>query len=215
MSLTLYFHPLSSFCMKVLIALYENDTPFTPHVVDLMDQTAAANLKKMWPIGKFPVMRDDARNQTIPETSIIIEYLDQHFPGQTRFIPADRTLALQSRLQDRFYDLYVQLPMQGIVGDRLRPAEKKDPFGVTQAKERLAGVYEMIERDMAQKTWAIGDDFTIADCAAAPALFYANKVLPLEGHKNVVAYLERLTQRPSYARALKEAEPYFRFFPKE
>jgi glutathione S-transferase len=201
--------------MKVLIALYENDTPFTPHVVDLMDQTAAANLKKMWPIGKFPVMRDDARNQTIPETSIIIEYLDQHFPGQTRFIPADRTLALQSRLQDRFYDLYVQLPMQGIVGDRLRPAEKKDPFGVTQAKERLAGVYEMIERDMAQKTWAIGDDFTIADCAAAPALFYANKVLPLEGHKNVVAYLERLTQRPSYARALKEAEPYFRFFPKE
>lgn len=215
MSLTLYFHPLSSFCMKVVIALYENDTPFTPHVVDLMDQTAATNLKKMWPIGKFPVLRDDARNQTIPETSIIIEYLDQHYPGQTRFIPADRALALQSRLQDRFYDLYVQLPMQEIVGDRLRPADKKDPFGVAQAKERLAGVYEMIERDMAQKTWAVGDGFTMADCAAAPALFYANKVLPLEGHKNVAAYLERLTQRPSYARALKEAEPYFRFFPKE
>lgn len=215
MSLTLYFHPLSSFCMKVLIALYENDTPFTPHVVDLMDETAAANLKKMWPIGKFPVLRDDARDQTIPETSIIIEYLDQHYPGQTRFIPADKTLALQSRLQDRFYDLYVQLPMQEIVGDRLRPADKKDPFGVAQAKERLAGVYEMIERDMAQKTWALGDDFTIADCAAAPALFYANKVLPLEGHKNVAAYLERLTQRASYARALKEAEPYFRFFPKK
>jgi glutathione S-transferase len=215
MSLTLYFHPLSSFCMKVLIALYENDTPFTPHVVDLMDETAAANLKKMWPIGKFPVLRDDARDQTIPETSIIIEYLDQHYPGLTRFIPADKTLALQSRLQDRFYDLYVQLPMQEIVGDRLRPADKKDPFGVAQAKERLAGVYEMIERDMAQKTWALGDDFTIADCAAAPALFYANKVLPLEGHKNVAAYLERLTQRASYARALKEAEPYFRFFPKK
>ena len=215
MSLTLYFHPLPSFCMKVLIALYENDTPFTPHVVDLMDETAAANLKKMWPIGKFPVLRDDARDQTIPETSIIIEYLDQHYPGQTRFIPADKTLALQSRLQDRFYDLYVQLPMQEIVGDRLRPADKKDPFGVAQAKERLAGVYEMIERDMAQKTWALGDDFTIADCAAAPALFYANKVLPLEGHKNVAAYLERLTQRASYARALKEAEPYFRFFPKK
>jgi glutathione S-transferase len=201
--------------MKVLIALYENDTPFTPHVVDLMDETAAANLKKMWPIGKFPVLRDDARDQTIPETSIIIEYLDQHYPGLTRFIPADKTLALQSRLQDRFYDLYVQLPMQEIVGDRLRPADKKDPFGVAQAKERLAGVYEMIERDMAQKTWALGDDFTIADCAAAPALFYANKVLPLEGHKNVAAYLERLTQRASYARALKEAEPYFRFFPKK
>lgn len=215
MSLTLHFHPLSSFCMKVLIALYENDTPFTPHIVDLMDQTAAANLKKLWPIGKFPVLRDDARNQTIPETSIIIEYLDQHYPGQARFIPADGTLALQTRLQDRFYDLYVQLPMQEIVGDRLRPADKKDPFGVAQAKQRLAGVYEMIERDMAQKTWAIGDDFTMADCAAAPALFYANKVLPLDGHKNVAAYLDRLMQRPSYARALKEAEPYYGFFPKE
>lgn len=215
MSLTLYFHPLSSFCMKVLIALYENDTPFTPHIVDLGDAAAAENLKKLWPIGKFPVLRDDARNQTIPETSIIIEYLDQHYPGQTRFIPADSTLALQTRLQDRFYDLYVQLPMQAIVGDRLRPADKRDPFGVAQAKDRLAGVYQMVERDMAQKTWAMGDDFTMADCAAAPALFYANKVLPLDGHKNVAAYLERLMQRPSYARALTEAEPYFKFFPKE
>jgi glutathione S-transferase len=215
MALTLYFHPLSSFCMKVLIALYENDTPFTPHLVDLSDEAAAANLKKLWPIGKFPVLRDDARNRTIPETSIIIEYLDRHYPGATRFIPADGALALQTRLQDRFYDLYVHLPMQEIVGDRLRPADKKDPFGVVQAKERLANVYEMIERDMALKTWAMGDDFTMADCAAAPALFYADKVVSLDGYKNTAAYLERLMQRPSYARALKEAEPYFRFFPKE
>jgi glutathione S-transferase len=201
--------------MKVLIALYENDTPFTPHIVDLSDETAAANLKKLWPIGKFPVLRDEARNETIPETSIIIEYLDRHYPGKTRFMSDAPDRALQIRLQDRFYDLYVQLPMQEIVGDRIRPANKRDPFGVAQAKERLVGVYEMIERDMAGHTWAVGNEFSMADCAAAPALFYANKVLPLADHKNTAAYLERLTQRPSYARALKEAEPYFRFFPEE
>ena len=127
MSLTLYFHPLSSFCMKALIALYENGTPFTPHIVDLMDEAAATNLKKIWSIGKFPVLRDGAKDQTIPETSIIIEYLDRHYPGKTRFIPDDADRALQIRLQDRFYDLYVQLPMQEIVGDRIRPADKRDP----------------------------------------------------------------------------------------
>jgi glutathione S-transferase len=215
MSLTLYFHPLSSFCMKTLIALYENDTPFTPHLVDLASEKAAADLKALWPIGKFPVLRDDAKGRTIPETSIIIEYLDRYYSGRTRFIPDDAERALQVRLQDRFYDLYVQMPMQEIVGDRLRPADKKDPFGVAQAKDRLAGVYEMIERDMASHTWAVGDAFSMADCAAAPALFYANKVLPLGDYRNTAAYLERLTQRPSYARALKEAEPYFGFFPKE
>jgi glutathione S-transferase len=200
--------------MKTLIALYENDTPFTPHLVDLTDETAAASLKKMWPIGKFPVLRDDAKDRTIPETSIIIEYLDQHYPGKTRFISRDADRALQIRLQDRFYDLYVQLPMQQIVGDRLRPADKKDPFGVAEARKRLATACDMIERDMASHTWAVGNEFSMADCAAAPALFYANKVMPLDSYKNTAAYLERLMQRPSYARALKEAEPYFRFFPK-
>jgi glutathione S-transferase len=215
MSLTLYFHPLSSFCMKALIALYENGTPFTPQIVNLMDETEAANLKKMWPITKFPVLRDEARGQTIPETSIIIEYLGRHYPGATRFIPDDADRALKVRLQDRFYDLYVQLPMQEIVGDRLRPAGKKDPLGVEQAKERLRGVYDMIERDMTSHIWAVGDDFSLADCAAAPALYYANKVMPFGSHKHTAAYLDRLMQRPSFARVLKEAEPYFRFFPKE
>lgn len=215
MALTLYFHPLSSFCMKALIALYENGTPFTPHLVDLSDEAAAANLKKLWPIGKFPVLRDDARNRTIPETSIIIEYLDRHYPGRTRLIPDDADRALQVRLWDRFYDLYVNVPMQSIVGDRLRPADKRDPFGVAQAQARLASVYEMIERDMASHSWAVGDEFSLADCAAAPALFYAHKVVPLDGFKNTAAYRERLMQRPSYARALKEAEPYFGLFPEE
>lgn len=216
MSLTLYFHPLSSFCMKTLIALYENDTPFTPQIVDFGNEAQADALRKLWPIGKFPVLRDDARNQTVPETSIIIEYLDRHYPGKTRFIPDDADRALQIRLQDRFYDLYLQLPMQTIVGDRLRPADQKDPLGVAQAEARLSTAYGMIERDMVKQTWAVDHEFSMADCAAAPALFYADKVLPLaDSYSNASAYLARLMQRPSFARALEEAQPYFHFFPQQ
>ena len=112
MSLLLYCHPLSSFCQKALIALYENDTPFTPNKVDLGNPAERAALLKLWPIGKFPVLGDDARGQTVPESSVIIEYLDRHYPGPTRFIPADPELALQTRLRDRFYDLYVHLPTE-------------------------------------------------------------------------------------------------------
>lgn len=214
MSLTLYFHPLSSFCWKSLIALYENDTPFKPHLVDLMDPASREAFLKIWPIGKFPVLRDDAHDRTIPESSVIVEYLDQHYPGKTRFLPADAEQALQTRLRDRFYDLYVHLPMQTIVGDRIRPEGKKDPFGVEQAKARIQTAYGMIDKQMASGDWAMGNAFTLADCAAAPALFYANKVLPFgDAHKNTAAYLERLLARPSFARAVKEAEPYFKFFP--
>src|SRR5471030_3137827 len=126
MSLTLHFHPLSSFCWKVLIALYENDTPFTPYSVDLGNEAERAALLKLWPIGKFPVLRDDARDHTVPEASVIVEYLGQHYPGRTRFIPADPDLAWQTRLRDRFYDLYVHLPMQKIMGDRQRAEGNKD-----------------------------------------------------------------------------------------
>ena len=215
MSLTLHFHPLSSFCWKALIALYENDTPFTPNLVNLGDPAERAALLKLWPIGKFPVLSDDARNETVPETSIIVEYLDRHFPGRTRFLSADPELALQTRLRDRFFDLYVHLPMQKIVGDRLRPAGARDPHGVAEARAQLQTSYAMIETQMAAGTWAMGDDFSLADCAAAPALFYANKVEPSGAFKNVSAYLERLQARPSFARVLEEAEPYFHFFPKE
>src|SRR5256885_4882533 len=127
MSLTLHFHPLASYCWKALIALYENDIPFTPNKVDLGNPTERAALLKLWPIAKFPVLSDDARGQTVPESSIIIEYLDRHYPGRTRFIPEHPELALKVRLRDRFYDLYVHLPMQKIMVDRLRPAEKRDP----------------------------------------------------------------------------------------
>jgi glutathione S-transferase len=215
MSLTLYFHPLSSFCQKVLIALYENDTPFTPNIVNLFDEAAAAEFRKLWPIGKFPLLRDDATQRTVPESSIIIEYLAQHYPGKTRLVPADPDRASQMRLRDRFYDLYVNVPMQKIVTDRLRPAGKSDPHGVEQAKTLLRAAFGVIETEIAGKTWAMGDAFTMADCAAAPALFYANLALPFgETHKNVAAYLDRLMERPSFARAVKEAQPYLALIPK-
>ena len=216
MSLTLHFHPLSSFCWKALIALYENDTPFKPRLVALGHETERAALLKLWPIGKFPVLRDDAKDRTIPESSIIIEYLDNNYPGRTRFIPADPKLALQTRLRDRFYDLYVHLSVQKIVGDRLRPQGKKDPHGVEEAKARIQSCYGMIDKEVAAKTWAMGEAFSLADCAASPALFYASKVMPFgDTHKNVTAYFDRLKARPSFARVIKEAEPYLGMFPQE
>lgn len=214
MSLKLYFHPLSSYCHKVLIALYENAIAFEPVFVDLLDETSRSEFKKVWPIAKFPVLRDEARSVTVPESTIIIEYLDEFYPGATRFVPADPTLAWQTRLQDRFFDNYVHTPMQRIVGDRLRPQGHKDPLGVEQARAQIYLAYDMIDAAVAGKTWMMGDAFTLADCAAAPALFYANRVAPIsERNRPTADYLARLMARSSYARALKEAEPYFGNFP--
>jgi glutathione S-transferase len=216
MSLTLHFHPLSSFCQKVLVALYENDTPFTPHLVDLGNDEARAAFVAIWPIGKFPVLVDAARGRTVPESSIIIEYLDQYFPGRTRFVPANGDGADETRLRDRLFDLYVNEPMQKIVGDRLRPADAKDSVGIVQARQRLDTVYALLDADMAERTWAADGDFGLADCAAAPALFYAERVHPFTlTHRHLAAYYERLLARPSFARAVAEAKPYFHLFPQE
>ncbi len=215
MSLKLYFHPLSSFCQKALIAFYENDTPFEPVIVDLFDEASAAAFRKIWPIGKFPVLRDEAKDRTVPESSIIIEYLARHYPGKTRLVPADPELARQMRLRDRFFDLYVNVPMQKIVTDKLRPAGSNDAYGVQEAKNLLQTAIGMIDQDMATKTWIMGDAFTMADCAAAPPLFYANMLVPFAGtHGNAAAYLDRLMKRPSFARAVKEAQPYLALIPK-
>jgi len=215
MTLRLYFHPLSSFSQKVLIALYENDTPFQPGILGAGDAAAIEALKKIWPIGKFPVLRDEARDWTVPETSIIIEYLAQHYPGPCELVPKDPELARQMRLRDRFFDLYVNVPMQKIFTDRLRPAGKNDSYGVEKAREALAVAYGIVDNAMAAKTWAMGDHFTVADCAAAPALNYANMAVPLgERFPNAAAYLGRLKERPSFARALKEAEAYQSLLPK-
>lgn len=214
MSLTLYFHPLSSFCQKALTALYENGTPFAPHLVDLMDPSAFAAFKRIWPLGKIPVLRDEVLDRTIPEASIIIEYLAQHHPGRTALVPADPELAREVRLRDRFYDLYLNVPMQKIVTDRLRPEGRGDSHGVEEARTLLRTACGMVEEEMASRTWAIGDTFTMADCAAAPALYYANAVMPLGGaYPNAAAYLRRLMERPSFARAAAEAEPYRRMVP--
>jgi glutathione S-transferase len=214
MSLELYFHPFASFCQKVLVALYENDTPFEPHVVDLADETSNADFKKIWPIAKFPVLRDGMRDRTIPESSIIIEYLVLHYPGKTQLVPTDADLAWQTRMRDRFYDLYVNVPMQKIVTDRLRPSGNNDPHGVEEARTLLRIAYGLIEKEMQSKTWATGDAFSLADCAAAPALFYANKVMPFgDAYKNVAGYFGRLRQRPSFARVVEEARPYRSLFP--
>jgi glutathione S-transferase len=216
MAYTLYFHPLSSYCMKVVTALYESGTPFTPKLVNLQDEAERAALLKLYPVGKFPVLRDEDRDLTVPESTIIIEHLAQHHAAAATLVPSDPDLALRVRAQDRFFDLYVHNQMQEIVGDRLRPANAKDPTGVAQARARLATSYDMIERDMATKTWAIGDQFTMADCSACPALFYANKVQPFEAtHPNLTAYFARLSERLSFKRVLEEAEPYMKFFPKE
>jgi glutathione S-transferase len=212
MTLKLYMHPLSSYCHKVLIAFYENDTPFEIKRVD--DPAVGAEFAAMWPIRRFPFLRDESRDWTIPESTIIIEYLAQHYPGKTKLVPEDAELARQTRMRDRFFDQYLHTPMQKVFGDRRRPADKKDSQGVEEATTLFFKALDLVERDMAEKRWGMGDDFTMADCAAAPPLFYGNIAMPFEKtHKNAFAYLQRLMERPSYARVLAEAKPFLHMLP--
>ncbi len=215
MSLTLYFHPLSGFCQKVLVALYENGTPFTPHLVNLGDPDERADFLKLWPLGKFPLLRDDRLGKLVPETSLIIEHLALHYPGPVPLLPESPVAALEVRRLDRLFDLYVAIPMQKVVLDRLRPEESRDAVGVAEAKATLASIYDVLEAEIGGRQWAAGDEFSMADCAAAPALFYAERALSFrDSHKRLWAYFDRLRTRPSYARALAEAEPFFQFFPR-
>ena len=214
MALELHSHPFASFCQKVLIALYENETPFEAHLVDLGNEKSRAAFYALWPVGKMPLLRDTARSRVVVETSIIIEYLAQFYPGKAQLLPADAALALETRMQDRFYDLYVSEPMQKIVGDRLRPKDQRDAFGVNAARAQLRTSYAIIEKQMAGRTWAAGEAFTMADCSAAPALFYSAWVEPFaEGFPNVARYFDRLQARPSFARVVEEARPFRHFFP--
>jgi glutathione S-transferase len=213
-SLTLHFHPLASFCWKALIGLYELEVPFEKHVVDLSNPSERAAFARLWPIAKFPVLRDDARDCTVPESTIILEYADGLSKGPRRLIPSDPGLALECRLRDRVYDWYIHQPMARVVGNRLRPAEARDALGVEQALAQLETGYALADEHVRVGPWAMGVDFTLADCAAMPALYYANKVAPFGGRwKNLTAYLVRLESRPSVARVLREAEPYFHMFP--
>ncbi|WP_274426698.1 glutathione S-transferase family protein [Chelativorans sp. YIM 93263] len=214
MTLTLYMHPLASFCHKVLIALFENDTRFIAETVDLGDTGSTAAHLERWPVGKMPVLHASANDTTIPETSIIIEYLDRHYPGPSPMLPQDPDTCLQVRLWDRFFDLYVSTPMQTIVGDRLRPEGHKDPRGVDSACATLDTAYGMIEKQVSADGWAADKSFSMADCSAAPALFFASIVHPFdEKHTNLAAYFDRLMGRPSVERVIAEARPFFPMFP--
>jgi glutathione S-transferase len=216
MSLKLYYHPLASFCWKALIALYENDTPFEPIIVDLGNTASRESFAKVWPLAKFPVLRDEARGKTIAEATTIIEYLDAFYCGPTRFIPADNDLACKTRMWDRVFDHYIHEPMQKIVTDRIRPAGKGDLYGVEQASAQIAEAFALVDREIGTQHWAMGSDFSLVDCAAAPSLLYAETVIAIETtQRNLKAYLDRLIARASFARVLKEAEPYFKFFPVE
>jgi len=202
----LHFHPFASFCQKVLIGLYELEIPFERNVVHLEKPEERAALARLWPFARFPVIED--RGKVVAESSIILEYL-----AGGRLIPKDPERALECRLRDRFFDLYVADPMSKIVTDNLRPEGHHDGFGVEEARKLLATAYRVADGWLAGHEWAVGDTFTMADCAAAPALFYANLVQPFGDSANVAAYFARLEKRPSYARVRAEAEPYMKLFP--
>lgn len=214
MMLTLHYHPFSSYCQKVLVALYERDVPFERNVVDLGDPEQKAALERLWPIGKFPVLRDEGRGTTVPESSLIVEYLDRIHSGPPPLLPADPDSAIRVRLWDRTLDLYVETPLQKAVGDTFRPDGARDPHGVEEAKAMLKRAWDMIEDEMADgREWIAGGSFSLADCGAGPALFYANMVEPFAGWPKVEAYYRRLRARPAFARAVDEARPYRHFFP--
>lgn len=212
MALSLYAHPFSSYCQKALIALYENRTPFEFRMIDFQKPETIAELEALWALKKFPVLTDGKR--TLIETSVIIEYLDLHYPGATRFIPRDADAALNVRFMDRFFDNYIMTPQQKIVADALRPQQHRDSYGVQEVRKQLETAYRWLDETLANREWATGNQFTLADCAAAPALFYADWSHPIDASfKNVRAYRQRLLARPSFARAVDEARPYRPLFP--
>jgi glutathione S-transferase len=212
MSLTLYYHPLSSYCHKVLIALYEHGVDFEKRIIDLGNAEEKAELQALWPIGKFPVFRDHTAQFDVAESTIIIEYLDHYFAGQTRLIPGNWDTALEVRLWDRICDNYLQTPVQQIVLDRIIGANGN----LTPQRSTLQTVYGMLDRQLATSTWLASDEFSLADCAAAPALFYASTLERFpEEQRHLNAYFDRLMDRPSVQQVIDEARPYFSLYPFE
>ncbi len=210
MTLTLHAHPFSSYCQKVLIALYENRTPFEFRLLE--GAGAMRDLENLWPMKRFPVLVDDGR--TVVEASSIIEHLGLHHPGPVRLLPDDAKLALAVRAMDRFFDNYISTPQQKIVFDALRDEHDRDPFGVAAARAMLDTAYAWLDQAMTGQQWATGDTFSLADCGAAPFLFYADWSHPISKEfTNVHAYRRRLLTRPSFARAVEEARPYRSYFP--
>ena len=212
MSLQLFAHPFSSYCQKALIAFFENDIPYTLRLLSPEDPETGAEFAKLWPLGKFPLLVDGDR--TIPEATIIIEYLQIHHPGPVKLIPEDPAAALEVRLLDRFFDNYVMTPQGKCVFDALRPADARDAQGVADAKAMLETSYAWLDARMAGRQWAVGETFTLADAAAAPSLFYADWTYAIPSHlTNLHAYRARLLARPSFAKAVDGGRPYRHYFP--
>ncbi len=210
MPLTLYAHPFSSYSQKVLMALWENDTPFAYRHME--DPGAPEELAKLWPIRKFPVLVDDGR--AIVETSIIIEHLDLHHRGEVRLLPDDPDQALEVRLLDRFFDLHVMSAMQVAVNESLRKSPDRMEEAKACAAELLETSYGWLERRLDGRAWAAGNRFSLADCAAAPALFYADWVHVIgDDFPRLRAYRTQLLARPSFARAVEEGRKYRHYFP--
>jgi glutathione S-transferase len=210
MSLTLYSHPFSSYCQKVLIALWENEIPFLYR--HLEEPGAAEEHATLWPLGRFPVLVDDGR--TIAESSIIVEHLDQRHSGRIRLLPDDRDAALEVRFMDRVFDNYVMTAMQKPVAEALRAEGARKEEAMAEARQALDTAYAWLEERLSGRTWAAGESFTMADCAAAPSLFYADWVHQIGGRfPRLSDYRSRLLARPSFARAVDEARPYRSYFP--
>lgn len=212
MPLELYAHPFSSYSQKALIALYENDTPFEWRPLGPEHPENGQTLATLWPMRRFPLLVEGGR--VVTEASIIIEYLQLNYPGPVRLLPDDPHAALEVRGMDRFFDNYVSTPQQRIVYDSLRPEAERDPRGVTDARAMLDTAYAWLDKVMAEREWATGDAFSLADCGAAPFLFYADWTHRIDASfANVIAYRKRLLARPSFARAVDEARPYRPLFP--
>jgi glutathione S-transferase len=211
MSLILYAHPFSSYCQKVLVALYENAVDFDYRTLD-DDGTAMRELTALWPMKRFPLLVDDAR--VVIEATCIIEHVDVHHRGSFPLLPSEARAALDVRMLDRFFDNYVSTPQQKIVFDALREHGARDPSGVRDARAMLDTAYAWLEKYLLGRTWAVGERFSLADCAAAPFLFYADWTHPIDAmYAHVRAYRARLLARPSFARCVEEARPFRHYFP--
>ncbi|MCG2592217.1 glutathione S-transferase family protein [Ramlibacter sp. XY19] len=212
MSLALYGHPFSSYTQKALVALYENEIPFDFRCIDADHPQHAQEWLSRWPMAKFPLLVDGERS--VVETSIIIEYLQRAHPGPVRLVPDDGMSTLDVRFLDRFFDLHVMSPVQGAVGGALSGDAGQRDYFRARAGETLERAYGWLEGQLGDKQWAAGGAFSLADCAAAPALFYADWTHPISPeHPRVRAYRARLLERPSFARAVREARPYRHLFP--
>ena len=210
--LELFAHPFSSYCWKALIALYENGTEFSYQMIGPDHPENSERLQAFSPQGKFPLLVDDGHG--VFEASIIIEYLQLHYPGGASLVPTDPRPALEVRMLDRFFDNYVMTPMQRIVADFIRDPEKRDPQGVEEARAMLGRSYAWLEGRLQGREFACGDTFSLADCAAAPALFYADWVCEIGAESPALrAYRTNLLSRPSVKRCVEEARPYRAWFP--